>query len=166
LPRRMLLWTLVAESIPSSAPERHVTKKSASAHARVSGYGSTHLRDLVDRIATGDHSAFRSLYAFLAMRVWRDASRSMPNPVDSQAVTRSTFVEVWHLAKHHLDDGGTDPVAWIAAITAQHVEERLRSIGTPNPVRDDYDRHTYRKFAVMIGAGGTRSEPDWKEAES
>jgi len=180
--RRMLLWSPAAGSTPSTAPERHVAEKFATAHARMSGYGSTHLHDLVARIATGDHSAFRSLYAVLAMRVWRDASRRMPHPVDSQAVMRSTFVEVWHRAKHHLDDGGPDTADWIAEITAQHVEERLRSIDTP--LRGDYDRYTYRKFAAMIGAGGTRPEPEpielplvhkaghdepatvWEEAES
>jgi DNA-directed RNA polymerase specialized sigma24 family protein len=137
-----------------------VTEKFATAHARISGYGSTHLHDLVARIATGDHLAFRSLYALLAMRVWRDASRLMRHPTDTQAVTRSTFVEVWRLARHHLDDGGPDTADWIAEITAQQVEERLRSIGTLSQALDDYDRHTYRTFAAMIGARGTRSEPE------
>jgi DNA-directed RNA polymerase specialized sigma24 family protein len=117
-----------------------------------------HVHDLVARIATGDRSAFRSLYAFLAMRVWRDASRLMPHPVDSQAITRSTFVEVWHLARHHVDDGGLDTDAWIAAITAHEVEERLRGRDTASVVRGDYDRHTYREFAAMFGAGRTAAE--------
>jgi hypothetical protein len=80
-------------------------------------------------------AAFRCLYTFLVMRVWRAASRSLPHPVDSQAVTRSTFVEVWHLARHHLDDSGLDTDAWIAAITARHVDERLRSAASPSLLR-------------------------------
>jgi DNA-directed RNA polymerase specialized sigma24 family protein len=134
-----------------------VTKKLATTRVRTSERRSKHLHDLVVRIATGDRSAFRSLYAFLAMRVWRDASRLMPHPIDSQAVTRSTFVEVWHLARYHLDDGG-DTDAWIAAITAQKVEERLRATDTPGLAREDYDRHTYREFAAMIGAGRPAAE--------
>jgi hypothetical protein len=94
------------------------------------------------------------------MRVWREASRLLPHPVDSQAVTRSTFVEVWHLAGYHLDDSALETDAWIAAITVHHVDERLRSVGTPSLVRDDYDRHTYREFAAMIGGGGARSRPE------
>ena len=129
-----------------------MTQKSAPA------YGSEHLDGLVARIATGDRSAIRTLYAFLAMRVWRDASRLMPHLVDSQAITRSTFVAVWHLAKHHVDGGGLDTDAWIAAITARKVEERLRATDTPLVVREDDDRHTYREFAAMFGAGRTAAE--------
>jgi hypothetical protein len=114
-----------------------------------------HLHDLVIRIAAGDGSAFRTLYASLAMRVWRDVSRSMPHPVDSQAVTRSTFIDVWHLARHHLD-GGADTDVWIGAIAARKVEERLRG----GPARGDRDRHTYREFAALISGGGTPSPPD------
>jgi DNA-directed RNA polymerase specialized sigma24 family protein len=136
----------------ANAPERHVTQKSAPAH------GSTHVHDLVTRIAAGDRSAIRTLYAFLAMRVWRDASRLMPHLVDSQAITRSTFVAVWHLARHHVDGGGLDTDAWIAAITAHKVEERLRATDTPLVVREDDDRDTYREFAAMFGGGRTGAE--------
>jgi DNA-directed RNA polymerase specialized sigma24 family protein len=132
--------------------------KIVAAHACTSAMnGNDYLPDHLARIATGDRPAFRCLYAVLAMRVWRDASRSLRDAVDSQAVTRSTFVEVWHLAGHHLDDSGLDADAWIAAITAHHVDERLRSAIAPSLVREDYDRHTYREFAAMIGAGDARS---------
>ena len=131
--------------------------ETVSTRAGTSTRGSDYLPDLVARIATGDRSAFRCLYGVLAMRVWRQVSRSLPHPVDSQIVTRSTFVEVWHLAKFHLDDSEPDTDAWIAAITGHHVEERLRSIGRPSVMRDDHDRHTYREFAAMIGADAARS---------
>jgi DNA-directed RNA polymerase specialized sigma24 family protein len=112
----------------------------------------------VARIATGDRSAIHTLYAFLAMRVWRDASRLMPHPADSQVITRSTFVAVWHLAKHHVDGGGLDTDAWIAGITAHQVDERLRAVDTVSVVRADDDRHTYREFAALFGAGRTAAE--------
>jgi hypothetical protein len=79
----------------------------------------------------------------------------MPLPADSQAVTRSTFIEIWHLARYHLADGGTDTDAWIAAITARRVEERLRA----GAARGDYDHHMYREFAAILGAGGTAEPP-------
>ena len=132
-----------------------MSREPAAEHRRTSELRSRRLHYLVARIADGDRSAFRTLYASLAMQVWRDVSRSMPYPVDSQAVTRSTFVEVWHLARYHLDDGGTDTDAWIAAITVQKVAERLRA----GLAREDYDRHTYREFAVIIGAGRPATEP-------
>jgi uncharacterized protein (DUF1684 family) len=123
------------------------------ARASTTTYGSDRLHDYVARIATGDRTAFRGLYAFLAMRVWRDAIRVLPHPVDARAVTRSTFVEVWHLAGHHLDDAGLDTRTWIAAITARRVEDRLRASDTPCLLRDDYDRHTHRELAALLGAG-------------
>jgi hypothetical protein len=129
-----------------------VTQRSPPAH-----HGK-HLDGLVARIATGDRSAIRTLYAFLAIRVWRDASRLMPLPADSQVITRSTFVAVWHLAKRHVDGGGLDTEDWIAGITAREVDERLRAIDTVSAGRADDDRHTYREFAAIFGAGRTAAE--------
>ena len=125
----------------------------APARAPATTYGSDRLHGLIARIAAGDRAAFRGLYAFLAMRVWRDAVRALPHPVDARAVTRSTFVEVWHLAGHHLDDAGPDTRAWIAAITARHVDDRLRTIDAPCLLGGDYDRHTHRELAALLGAG-------------
>lgn len=114
-------------------------------------HASDRLPDLVARIAAGDLTAFRCLHEVLAMRVWRQASRSLPKPADAQVVTRSTFVQVWRLARYHVDDSELETDAWIAAITVQHVEERLRSIGGKRPAGEDRDRRTYREFAAIIG---------------
>jgi len=123
------------------------------ARAATAAYGRDRLQDLVVRIAAGDRAAFRGLYGFLAMKVWRDAVRTLPRPIDARAVTRSTFVEVWHLAGHHLDDAGPDTRTWIAAITARRVDDRLRVPDTLYLLRDDYDRHTHRELAALLGAG-------------
>jgi len=111
------------------------------------------LYDLVDRIATGDRGAFRCLFAFLAMRVWRDATRVLPHPDDARAVTRSTFVEVWHLAGHHVDPPRIDTRTWIAMITARHVNDRLAAPDPQNLLRGDYDRHMHLELAALLGAG-------------
>jgi DNA-directed RNA polymerase specialized sigma24 family protein len=110
------------------------------------------LRTLVTRVATGDRAAFRTLYAFLAMRVWRDAIRLLP-PVDARAVTRSTFVEIWHLAGHHLDHEGRETRAWILSIAARHAEDRIRAAGGQSFPCDDHDDHTQRELAAMLGSG-------------
>src|SRR5437899_11442030 len=92
-----------------------------------------HLDRLVSRIAAGDRLAFRCLYAFLAMRVWRTAARALPYPGHALAVTRSTFLEVWHTAgaaAHH------DARDWIGAITAFRVDERRRVLSGPDPDGD------------------------------
>jgi DNA-directed RNA polymerase specialized sigma24 family protein len=114
---------------------------------------SDRLHDLVVRIATGDRAAFRCLYGLLAMRVWRHALRALSHPVDARAVTRSTFVEVWHLAGHHGDHSRQDIRSWIATITARHVDSRLRAVDTPCLLGDYYDRHTHLELAALLGAG-------------
>jgi DNA-directed RNA polymerase specialized sigma24 family protein len=126
----------------------------ASTSARAAtAEGSNRLDLLIDRIAAGDRAAFRCLYALLAMAVWRDAVRALPYPVDARAVTRSTFVEVWHLAGHHVDHSRTRSRTWIAAITARQIDDRLCAADTPHPLRGDYDRHVHRELAALLGPG-------------
>lgn len=115
--------------------------------------GRDRLGLFVDRIAAGDRAAFRCLYAFLAMPVWREAVRSLPCPADARAVTRSTFVEVWHLAEYHTDHSRNDTRAWIAAITAGRVGDRLRVPNAPDTILADYDRHVHRELVALLGAG-------------
>lgn len=76
-----------------------MARPATPANTRTGDSHNDRLRTLVTRIAAGDR-AFRTVYAFLAMRVWRDALRLLP-PADARAVPRSTFVEMWHFAGHH-----------------------------------------------------------------
>jgi len=110
------------------------------------------LHALVTRIAVGDRAAFRTLYAFQAMRVWRDAIRLLP-PTDARAVTRSTFVEIWHLAGHHLDDEACETCAWIVSITARHIDERLRAGDGGSRRGDGHDQHTRCELVTLLGNG-------------
>lgn len=145
----MLLWTSAASSHRRVHRRPPLTDKPVTAHAQVSAPSGNPVHNLVARIATGDRSAFQDLYSLLGMRVRRDASHIMPHPVDSQAVTRSTFVEIWHLARYHVDDR---PRAddWITAITAHKIEERLHTLDTPSLLREDYDRHIDREFTALM----------------
>jgi RNA polymerase sigma-70 factor (ECF subfamily) len=124
-----------------------------------------HLDRLVSRVAAGDRSAFRSLYAFLAVRVWRVAARALPHPAHALAVTRSTFLEVWHTAGAAARFDARD---WIYAITAFRVDERRRLVGEHDcrppvpgtrrwrePAADfgDEDDRTSRELTTVLGAG-------------
>jgi DNA-directed RNA polymerase specialized sigma24 family protein len=109
------------------------------------------LHGLVVRIAAGDRAAFARLYGLLARWVWRDAVRALPCPPDARAVTRSTFVEVWHMAGHHVDEPGVDSRTWIAAIVARRANDRLRATGTTCPLHDDHDGHTRRELSALLG---------------
>ena len=132
--------------------EWHLIQVSTSTRAVVTAQSNDHLQHLVDRIADGDRTAFRCLYAFLAMRVWRDTLRVLPAPADARAVTRSTFVEVWHLAGHHVDHLRSDARTWIAAITARQVDDRLRAHDTSGRFLVDHDNQVHRELAALLGA--------------
>jgi DNA-directed RNA polymerase specialized sigma24 family protein len=119
---------------------------------------------LVARAGSGDRLALRCLYAFLAVRVWHTAARALPHPGDALAVTRSTFLEMWHTAG---GAGRYNARDWIEAITAGRVAERRRvlsahdhrgsSAGTAglSGLADliDQDDSTDRELANVLGAG-------------
>lgn len=109
---------------------------------------------LVGRIAVRERAAFRCLYASLALPVWCDAPQALPNPADARAVTRSTFVEVWHLARHHVGQSCVDTRIWIAAITARQADDRRSCPGTLGWLRDDYDGHVRRELAALLRPAG------------
>lgn len=113
-----------------------------------------HLAGLVARTATGDRAAFRCLYAFLAMSVWRVAALGLPQPGDASAVTRSTFIELWHLAgRHSSDDPHRDLRARLAAITAVRVNDRTRILNHGGVGVVDYDACVRRELRDLLGPG-------------
>jgi hypothetical protein len=128
------------------------------------------LDDVISGIAGGDRAAFRCLYAFMAMRVWHMATEAGLCAADAAAVTRSTFVEVWHSAGAAARYDARD---WMAMVTAGRVTDRLRLIGAngrrgvhpaepaiaagrqdPGPTVADDDAHIHRELTVLLGAGG------------
>jgi hypothetical protein len=92
-----------------------------------------------------------------ATEVWSDNSyrtpvQRRPRPADARAVTRSTFVEVWHLAGHHTDCR-TDVHRWIGAVTARRASERLHAGGMSCPILGDDDARVLRELVALLGAG-------------
>lgn len=43
--------------------------------------------------------------------------------------------------------------AWTLSITARHVDDRIRAGGGLRLLRDDYDHHTHRELAALLGNG-------------
>jgi hypothetical protein len=127
------------------------------------------LDQLLSRIAASDRAAFRRLYAFMAMRVWHAISQAPLGAAGAVAVTRSTFVEVWHSAGTAARYDARD---WIAAISTRRVNDRLRTINANGrhgvhlaqhyataaghnrpPTVDDYDNRIHRELAALLGGG-------------
>jgi hypothetical protein len=128
------------------------------------------LDHVISGIAGGDRAAFRRLYAFMAMRVWHIATEAPLCPADAVAVTRSTFVGVWHSAGAAARCDARD---WMATVTAGRVNDRLRLVDAngrrgvhpaepavaadrqhqPPTVAGD-DAHIHRELIALLGAGG------------
>jgi hypothetical protein len=126
------------------------------------------LDHLISLIAVGDRAAFRLLYAFMAMRVWRAAGASL-GAASAIAVTQSTFVEVWYLAGAAIGSNARD---WLSAVSARRINDRLRSRGPdgrcdsradqPIVVTDDcglvqcaadYETHIDCELNALLGDG-------------
>jgi RNA polymerase sigma-70 factor (ECF subfamily) len=139
--------------------------------------GRDRLDQLLHRIADGDRVAFRRLYAFMAVRVWRAATVTPLGPAAAVAVTMSTFVEVWHSAGAAARYDARD---WIAAIGTGRANDRLRTIRANgrrgvHPARlpatadlhdqsltvDDDDSYLRRELTDLLGGGRAtiRSSP-------
>ena len=127
------------------------------------------LDHVISRVAVGDRTAFRRLYAFMAVRVWHIVTKAPLGPADAVAVARSTFVEVWHSARAATHYDARD---WMATVTTGCVNDRLRIIDAngrhwvhpdgPGVDADrqqqrtvvDYDAHVHRELTALLGAGG------------
>jgi len=126
------------------------------------------LDHVISRVAVGDRTAFRRLYAFMAVRVWHIVTKAPLGPADAVAVARSTFVEVWHSARAATHYDARD---WMATVTTGCVNDRLRIIDAngrhwvhpdgPGVDADrqqqrtvvDYDAHVHRELTALLGAG-------------
>src|SRR5690349_21362526 len=115
--------------------ERHMTLRPESAPTVDSSQDRRSARHLIDRIVAGDQAAFQRLCVTLSDWVWQAAIQALPQPLDARAVTRATFLEVWHLAGHHVHDP-TDVRAWVTAISTRRINERLRTLDAPNLLVD------------------------------
>jgi hypothetical protein len=132
--------------------------------------GHDRLDHVISGIAAGDRAAFRRLYAFMAMRIWHMATEAPLCPADAVAVTRSTFVEVWHSAGAAARYDARD---WMATVTAGRVIDRRRLVDANGrrgvhptgpavaadrehqpPTVADYDAHMHRELTALLGVGG------------
>jgi len=130
---------------------------------------------MISRVAAGDRVAFRRLYAFMAMRVWQIVADTTLGLTDGVAVTRSTFVEVWHSAGGAANYDARDWMARVAAgrisdrlrlidVNGHHVHAAERGVGADRhhqPTLVDHDAHVHRELTALLGAGAAtiRSGP-------
>ena len=88
------------------------------------------LEYLATRVGTGDHAAFRCLYAMLAPATLTTVRDDLPDPIHSMHVVRATFCEVWWMCAFDARCGSDrhDVARWVAAIAERRCDERRRAL--------------------------------------
>jgi DNA-directed RNA polymerase specialized sigma24 family protein len=111
----------------------------------------TVLYSLVARVAGGDKTAFRRLYARLHTSVCDQVEVILSRHADVPSVVSSTFVEVWWLSRHHTGPG-TDVRRWITGIAAARATERERG-----PERSGFwpPEASHVALGQLLGESGT-----------
>jgi hypothetical protein len=86
------------------------------------------LRYLATRVGTGDHAAFRCLYAMLAPATLTGVRDDLSDAIHSMHVVRATFSEVWWMCAFDVRCGAQrqDVKRWVATIAGRHCGERRR----------------------------------------
>jgi DNA-directed RNA polymerase specialized sigma24 family protein len=105
--------TVGDDTIPESGPE-------SAQDSQLSG--------LVSRIAGGDRSALAALFDAISGRLVAAMRSRLRDPRQAADVATETFVEVWWMARHHVDPGpDVEAAAWIVDIAARRAEGRMHA---------------------------------------
>jgi hypothetical protein len=88
------------------------------------------LRYLATRVGTGDHGAFRCLYATVAPATLARVRDDLPDPIHSMHVVRATFCEVWWMCAFDMRCGThrRDVARWVASIAERRCDERRQAL--------------------------------------
>jgi RNA polymerase sigma-70 factor (ECF subfamily) len=85
-------------------------------------------KELADRTAQGDQSAFLALYDRYSGRVYALAVRIMGDPMLAEEVTQDAFIKLWDRARQYLAERGL-LLPWLLTITRYTALDRLRLEG-------------------------------------
>ena len=97
-----------------------------SAHPEDSGTPAASAQDLLERVATGDQTAFSELYDQLAPRVFGLVKRLLRDHSQSEEVTQEIFLEIWQTATRFDANKGA-AVSWILTMAHRRSVDRVRA---------------------------------------
>jgi len=88
------------------------------------------LRYLATRVGTGDHRAFRCLYATLAPATLARVRDDLPDGIHSMHIVRATFCEVWWMCAFDTRRGTHrhNVARWVASIAERRCDERRQAL--------------------------------------
>jgi len=82
--------------------------------------------ELLQRVATGDRSAFAELYDGTAPRVFGLVKRLLRDHAQSEEVTQEIFLEIWQTAARY-DPNKGGAMAWMLTMTHRRAVDRVRA---------------------------------------
>jgi len=85
-----------------------------------------HVGDLIQRVATGDRSAFAELYDSLSARAFGLILRVLVDRSQSEEVLQEVFLEVWQSADRFTPKRGQGR-SWVLTIAHRRAVDRVRS---------------------------------------
>lgn len=80
---------------------------------------------LIERVSSGDRSAFRNLYELFSARVFGLVNRILRDPSQAEEVAQEIFLEIWQRASR-FDRGRGTAASWIMTMTHGRSVDRVR----------------------------------------
>jgi RNA polymerase sigma-70 factor (ECF subfamily) len=86
-------------------------------------------KDLLSRVASGDHQALKALYGQVSDRAMSIALRVVKDRSEAEDVVQEAFVEVWKRA-NQFDASRGGAAAWVITIARNRAIDRVRAKGS------------------------------------
>jgi RNA polymerase sigma-70 factor, ECF subfamily len=103
-----------------------LNRRPAAVPVEVTELPRADLGALLDRVAQGDESAFRTVYDRAAGQVLGTVRRILRDPAQSEEVMQEVLLEVWRTAARFDPDAGS-AAAWIMMLAHRRAVDRVRS---------------------------------------
>ncbi len=84
------------------------------------------IETLISRVAIGDRTAFRGLYAATSAKLFGICLRVLNNRTDAEDVLQEVFIKIWHNAGKY-QVSGYSPITWLVTIARNQSIDRLRA---------------------------------------
>lgn len=87
--------------------------------------GESDLRDLLNKVAQKNESAFGELYRVTSPNVFGLAARILKSKQDAEEITYDVFMQIWNSADQY-DSSKSSPLGWMLMITRTRSIDRIR----------------------------------------
>src|SRR5512135_503158 len=138
----------------SSAIAKHIPHVQSFRHRMTA---QEHDLDLIRRMASGDESALRELYAAYGQRLYAYALRLTNDPALAEDVVQETLVAVWRSAGRYRGEGRV--LAWLLGIVHNLAIKAVRH--RPLPISDEMEAALPSASALPEEQAQAGEEANW-----